>query len=219
MNVSIIGDLVKSRDMVDRLDVHSKLSKVLDEVNEKFDQELSKYFQITLGDEFQGLLNSPVCILDILYYIKSRMHPVIIRFGIGAGEISFTDDNKMSALGSEGEAWWFARDAIKELESNKYKDDKYNIRIKMNSKIDSSINSFFELFSEIESNWTTRQWDIFSYIITNYGLEVDFTKNELADKLRIKPSTLSNHLSAIGYNPYVNAINALKKLLNINILD
>lgn len=50
---------------------------------------------ITLGDEFQGLLNNPAYAIEIVKYIQRELYPVKLRFGIGIGEISTEINQKL----------------------------------------------------------------------------------------------------------------------------
>ena len=112
--LAIIGDLKHSRDISDRYVVQEKLNKVLGEINESYSRDLSSKFTITLGDEFQGLLNCGVNTMRIISDIERRMYPVKIRFGIGIGSIT-TDINTEMAIGADGPGYYKAREAIEYL--------------------------------------------------------------------------------------------------------
>ena len=59
---------------------------------------------ITLGDEFQGLLEITVSILEIIKYIQREIYPIKLRFGVGIGNVS-TLINHEAAIGADGPAF------------------------------------------------------------------------------------------------------------------
>ena len=83
---AIIGDIKGSKKLNNRKEVQRKLSKILGEINSKYESDIASTFSITLGDEFQGLLRSPRYTLEIVKYIQTKMYPVIFRIGIGLGD-------------------------------------------------------------------------------------------------------------------------------------
>ena len=83
MYYAIIGDIKNSKEIDNRYEVQNKLKKILDDINLKYKADIKANFLITLGDEFQGLLNSPAFALEIVKYIQRELYPVKLRFGIG----------------------------------------------------------------------------------------------------------------------------------------
>ena len=55
-HIAIIGDIKDLKKINNRNEVQKKLIKVLDQINEKYNEDISSNFIVTLGDEFQGLL-------------------------------------------------------------------------------------------------------------------------------------------------------------------
>ena len=85
--VAIIGDIVDSKKLSNRNSVQQKLKQVLEDINNKFSEDIASKFTITLGDEFQGLLKNRENIMRIVCEIEMAMTPIQIRFGIGIGDI------------------------------------------------------------------------------------------------------------------------------------
>lgn len=81
--IAIIGDIKNSKKIEDRNRVQKKLNEILNDINEKYQDDISAKFIITLGDEFQGLLGDGKNVIEIIEEIQWKMHPVEIRFGIG----------------------------------------------------------------------------------------------------------------------------------------
>ena len=55
--VAIIGDIVGSRELKDRYKIQVQLENTLDSININFSRVIESKFTITIGDEFQGLVN------------------------------------------------------------------------------------------------------------------------------------------------------------------
>lgn len=96
----MIGDIIKSRKLVDRNDVQLSLQDLLDNINEEYNYAIASKFLITLGDEFQGLLKPDAPVYEIISYIVEGMHPVQLRFGLGFGTLS--TPLKETAFGMDG---------------------------------------------------------------------------------------------------------------------
>ena len=168
MYYAIIGDIKNSKEIDNRYEVQNKLKKILDDINLKYKADIKANFLITLGDEFQGLLNSPVFAIEIVKYIQRELYPVKLRFGIGIGEIS-TEINQKAAIGADGPAFYAAREMINFLknEEKHLKNQAPDIQIGYyNSKtieID-EINIMLTLIKVIEDSWTDKQrytiWDM-----------------------------------------------------------
>lgn len=118
--IAIIGDIKDSKKIKNRSQIQKKLDTALKYVNEAYSADISAKFIITLGDEFQGLLESNKHILDIVKYIQREMYPVRLRFGIGFGEIS-TNIFPEAAIGAGGPAYYAAREMIEKLREQEKK--------------------------------------------------------------------------------------------------
>lgn len=117
--LAVIGDIVDSKRMTSdqRILVQSKLEETLDYVNQQYQAYIVSDFLITLGDEFQGLLRPNAPLYEIISRVMEGINAerdkekfVEIRFGIGLGRI--LTDIKRVALGMDGPAFHFARNAL-----------------------------------------------------------------------------------------------------------
>ncbi len=118
--VAIIGDIKSSKTINKRNQIQEKLNIILKHINETYSPDIAAKFIITLGDEFQGLLKNYDHILDIAKYIQREMYPVNLRFGIGFGKI-YTDIFCEAAIGSDGPAYYAAREMVKQLREQEKK--------------------------------------------------------------------------------------------------
>ena len=117
---AIIGDIKRSKKIENRCEIQEKLKKILDNVNSIYNNDISAKFLITLGDEFQGLLEITAPILEIIKYIQREIYPIKPRFGVGIGNVS-TLINHEAAIGADGPAFYAAREMIEFLREQEKK--------------------------------------------------------------------------------------------------
>ena len=117
---AIIGDIKRSKKIENRCEIQEKLKKILDNVNSIYNNDISAKFLITLGDEFQGLLEITAPILEIIKYIQREIYPIKLRFGVGIGNES-TLINHEAAIGADGPAFYAAREMIEFLREQEKK--------------------------------------------------------------------------------------------------
>lgn len=211
--VAVIGDIVKSKKIIDRNEVQKKLKAVLDKVNEKYLDDIASNFMITLGDEFQGLLKSGGNVIKIISEIEIAMLPIQLRFGIGIGKID-TEINRFMPLGADGPAYHNAREMINELkkQERKYQTNYSNIMIcsqEDNEKIDMLLNCIFSLCSSLKSKWTSRQTEIISCYISS-----DKNQYKTAEKLGINQPSVNKALNNSNFYSYEKAIEIVSSVLS-----
>jgi len=211
MYIAVIGDLVDSKHLKARNGVQEKLKEVLLSINNEYSIAVSSKLMITLGDEFQGLLQVAEPVIEIIEKIAFNMHPVKIRFGIGIGEISTAIDFQIP-LGADGPAYYHAREVINQLKSNERK----KLQVKSDIGIisddtninDELLNMIFSQNYFIKQKWTERQREI----IACY-LQENEVQSEVAKSLGINQSSIQRSLKASGFYIYKQALQSIKKEL------
>ncbi|HBL83654.1 MAG: hypothetical protein A2Y17_09060 [Clostridiales bacterium GWF2_38_85] len=211
--IAIIGDIINSKKIDERNRIQEKLKKILNEINYNYPNNIVSNFMITLGDEFQGLLTLGSEIFRIISFIEMEMHPIKIRFGIGIGEIT-TEINRDFPLGSDGPAYYNARDMIYELKKLERKYESYNANIMIKSDIYNSetielINSILTLCTTIKGKWTERQYEIIKCYLEN-----DENQHLAAQSLAINQSSVNKSLNNSGFYNYWKAISNLISFLD-----
>jgi len=210
--IAIIGDIKDSRSITNRSEVQKKLKVVLDEISEKYNNDISSKFNITLGDEFQGLLCEGANTMKIITEIERKMHPIKIRFGVGIGEIT-TDIDKEMSIGADGPGYYKAREAIDYLKENERRKSTYSTDIKFETESNNKaflrlINTILVLLTVIKDSWTDRQreiiWDM---------LEHQDTQAEVANRLNIQQPTVQKSLAIGKYYAYKDALDAIGEVL------
>jgi hypothetical protein len=210
--IAIIGDIRKSRLLPERKEVQDKLKMVLDEINLKYEGDISAKFLITLGDEFQGLLSNGKYALKIIQEIRMQLCPTEVRFGIGVGKIT-TEINTDMALGADGPGYYNARDAIEILKKNEKKNKAVlsDIRLAMegeNAKQTVLVNTIFELMKSMEQTWTGRQKEVIWDMLKNQD-----NQNNVANRLGISQSSVQKSLAKGHYYVYENAMKNVAGIL------
>lgn len=179
---AIIGDVVGSKKIKNRQSMQALFKDVLDHANLKYDRYIASNFTVTLGDEFQGLINSPSMSIEMIQYIKEKMYPFEFVFGIGIGAM-LTAFSKETSVGSDGPAYWYARKMVE-----KSKDKKPSIRIFSDSPEDQLINSLILFCESTTHSQTSRQKEmiqLYKELRSQYAV---------AEKLGIHQSAVSTSL-------------------------
>lgn len=108
---TVIGDLVGSRTVRDRSDLHQRLGRALAEVNDELRPVRDLW--ITAGDEYQGTFATVGEAVRATLLVRVRLWPAHdVRHGIGWGETTVLDRSGIE----DGPGWWAARAAIEAAE-------------------------------------------------------------------------------------------------------
>ncbi|MCO7124498.1 SatD family protein [Sporolactobacillus shoreicorticis] len=210
--VAIIGDIVASKQLVDRQTVQKQLRTTLNAINEMYRNDIASKFMITLGDEFQGLLQIGNHAFEIVETIERAMRPTEIRFGLGVGKIT-TPINFDIPLGADGPAYYNARKMIDELKSMKKKKKEPRITMKIdiedNADVSELINAVFSLTTVLKAKWTDRQREIIDVYLKCSG-----TQSDVANHLGIHQSNVQKALSNADFYTYQNVLTTVTNILS-----
>ena len=210
--VAIIADIMHSRELEKRAEIQVKLQMTLDAINKRYAKDIASKFTITLGDEFQGVLQAGLPTMKIIETIQSEMSPIQFRFGIGVGRIT-TEINAEISLGADGPAYHLARDGINEVKNleSKKTEPKTNILIGIEGDPDTekTLNTIFTLLWAVKSTWTERQHQI----VALYQ-ELQGTQREVADQLGIGQSSVQKSLSNAHFFTYRDTLAFLAGEIN-----
>jgi len=198
---AIIGDIIRSRDLVERKPVQEKFQKGIKKINEEFKSEIVSQFLITLGDEFQGVLLHPEKSVDLIDRFEELIHPVNFVYGVGIGEI--TTKIYKFALGMDGSAFHRARSALEQAK----KGPQRTFYLTENAELDEIVNTLLFLIQELKKHWTPRQFEVVS-LYQKIG-----SQKKVAEQLQIVPSVVSETLISAHAVPIFQAKEVLKKLL------
>lgn len=206
--IAIIGDIVDSKkiDENTRRLLQSKLSLVLNEINEEYKDDIVSNFIITLGDEFQGLLNKSQYLFEIIEKIQFNIDEVKFRFGVGIGRI-YTDINREASIGSDGPSYHRARKSISVLKNSK---NFQNIYVESSDiVIDEELNSHLFWICNSFNNWSPLQKKIVKLKIKDNNI----VQTKISNILKIDQSLVSRSLKASNFENYSLSKKSIIKLI------
>lgn len=171
-------------------------------MNELFGDYLASRFTLTLGDEFQALLEVDAPVFQIIDTLRLELNPTQLRFGIGLGEI-VTAIDPLQSVGADGPAYWNARAAINFVHQ---KNDYGNTQIYFSSgkeNKDFFVNALIASGEAIRSSWRDSQEEILLNLLKRSVYSESFSQQDLAQSLAINPSALSKRLKSSSIRVYL----------------
>ena len=186
----------------ERLDLQKQVEKTLQKMNELFGDYLASRFTLTLGDEFQALLEVDAPVFQIIDTLRLELNPTQLRFGIGLGEI-VTAIDPLQSVGADGPAYWNARAAINFVHQ---KNDYGNTQIYFSSgkeNQDFFVNALISSGEAIRSSWRDSQEEILLNLLKRSVYSETFSQQDLAQSLAINPSALSKRLKSSSIRVYL----------------
>jgi hypothetical protein len=115
--IALVGDVVASRRIEERLVFNAGLLHTIDRLNQRNPDLLSPY-TITLGDEIQAVFGQAYGIFADAAVLLAAVYPHRMRFSYGVGKL-VTPINPDQAIGMDGPAFYHARDGIDRLKKEK----------------------------------------------------------------------------------------------------
>ncbi|WP_315376483.1 SatD family protein [uncultured Streptococcus sp.] len=202
MYLALIADVIDSKMVQERFDLQKQVEKTLQKMNELFGDYLASRFTLTLGDEFQALLEVDAPVFQIVDTLRSELTPTQLRFGIGLGEI-VTAIDPLQSIGADGPAYWNARAAINLVHQ---KNDYGNTQIYFSSgkeNRDFFVNALIASGEAIRSGWRDSQEEILLNLLKRSVYSESFSQQDLAQSLAINPSALSKRLKSSSIRVYL----------------
>ena len=202
MYLALIADVIDSKIVQERFNLQKQLEKTLQKMNELFGNYLASRFTLTLGDEFQALLEVDAPVFQIIDTLRLELNPTQLRFGIGLGEI-VTAIDPLQSVGADGPAYWNARAAINFVHQ---KNDYGNTQIYFSSgkeNQDFFVNALIASGEAIRSGWRDSQEEILLNLLKRSVYSESFSQQDLAQSLAINPSALSKRLKSSSIRVYL----------------
>ena len=202
MYIALIGDIIESKKIQDRAQVQQHLLQLMKELNQQYQNYLVSPFTVTTGDEFQALFSPNSYIFQIIDQISVAFTPYEIRFGIGVGDM-ITEINKEQSIGSDGPAYWLAREAINHIhDKNDYGINHISVFL-ANEEVSWTVNAMLAACSFIQSKWTEVQYDVLKQLLAENIYDETFSHKEIARLLGITPSAFNKRIKASGLKIYL----------------
>ncbi len=187
----IMGDIIKSRKTNGQI-IAGIFEKLVTYLNEKFRNEILSPLTITLGDEFQGVLQSQKTgikiILEAEEWLLNENDKIEIRFALNYGQIE-TEINKKIAHGMLGQGLTETRELL-----NLLKNKKDRFWVGKSGKPDKRITNLFILLQSLTAHWKNDQRKIaasflkykdYKIVATNMGKDISLLwRREKSLKMR-----------------------------------
>lgn len=205
---ALICDIKNSKKIKNREEIQNKLKNMLNYINKEYNEYIESKFTITLGDEFQCLFNDASVVIDVIEYIKQEFD-VSVRFGIGIGFIT-TTINKEIAIGADGPAYHYAREAINNAKASESKHCTFasDVKIKLEDSYNEEvINTMLALLGSINSNRTPSQKRIIKH------MKDGMTQKELGKIVNLDQSTIQRSFEKSSYYQYIDGLKVVKKIM------
>jgi hypothetical protein len=201
--IAVIADMVGSRSVArpQRRALQQRFARVIASLNRDYRKTIASKFVITLGDEFQGLLNSAVAVPDLIWRLEQDLPQREFRVGIGLGALD-TPIQKV-AINVDGPALHTARDAIEHAKKAKALGGVF----RGFGELDDILNGVAGLLWFQRSRWTQPQRNIANL------LRKGMSQTEVAEELGIKKQVVSRQVFAAGCYQYIAGDNAWRMIL------
>ena len=202
--VALIGDIVRSRTRADRQALHDEVSLALAEANTAVVGQ--DPLVITVGDEFQGVYPTLGQALHACFLVRGALHPrTDVRFGLGRGAVTTLDPVRGI---HDGPAYWAARDAIVTAEERAGKAQTRTSRTAYVGPDDepatvAAVQSALDCLDFMIGSMSTTSREILG------GLMSGHTQHDLADRLAISPSAVSQRVRRDGIGVALEAMQRL----------
>ncbi|MCD6166471.1 hypothetical protein DRQ15_02225 [candidate division KSB1 bacterium] len=152
MNYCVItADVRGSRQLNDRAALQLQIEQTLAQINQKFAKVVKVPFQITIGDEWQGVTENLAHSYEIAVQFVEKMHPHVLAVGIGEGAIA-TEWRTRSA-DMDGDVFLRSRQA---LDQSKKKNQEI-VFSTTDKHRDMIVNAVSLLLQTLRRHWTERQ--------------------------------------------------------------
>lgn len=201
--IAVIADVVGSRNIErsQRRALQRRLTNLMASFNRDFRAAIASKFVITLGDEFQSLLQRASVIPDLIWRLEEEFPTIEFRVSFGFGTLDTTLPGY--AINLDGPALHAAREAIEEA---KKKNALGGIFLGLGD-LDEVLNGIARLLWFNRSHWTLAQRKIANL------LRKGLSQTQVAKKLKVRKQVVSKQVLASGYVQYKAAEDSWRAIL------
>ena len=210
MRCAILGDIKDILTENDKKMVQDAMSRLIDQVNEKYRESIFIEFHVTETGEFRGILNRAGEIFYIIEYIIRKAHPLTLAFGVaiddGQTEENSTYISTAYLLTLESRAERMLEYVRKRGRSKQ--SEKPEILFYSGQPGDDIINALLDLWCNIEKGWKKGQREIIYY-----SMEHRQNQSQIARHFGINQATVTRALKSSDFYKYVYALEMLQSYL------
>jgi hypothetical protein len=201
--IILMADIVDSRNK-NQNELMVNFKKVTNEVNSSNKSILLSPMTITLGDEFQGIVNSLESAIQLIFFIEEKIIQertgFKLRYVLFEGAID-TPINKKVAYGMLGDGLTRARETLSDIKNTNHR---YYFNLRNQEASDALINSMF-IYQNIIDDWKVNK---------DYNLIAKFIElkdyKQVADELGKTRSQIWKRQKSLRIDEYI----AIKSVIN-----
>lgn len=204
----LMGDIIHSREAENTEVVHSLFNKEVNWTNSNERPHLLSPLTITLGDEFQGLVDNLQNAFQIAFLMRHSLmqQSIHCRFVTGCADIS-TKLNHKVAWNMMGKGLAEARSLLGKKEDVNC----YRFSLPNDVKSEMLLNAIGLSLTAIESKWTLTQMNYVSKIL----LKANVSKMKIAKELEISANSLYSALRSADFHFYLELKQTIEDVLQI----
>ncbi|PWH86284.1 SatD family protein [Brumimicrobium oceani] len=196
MNYPILmADIVESRKKDSTL-LMSNFKTLVDKINNQWKNQLTSPLTITLGDEFQGIINTMGNAIEIIFQIEEEIIQnewgFKLRFVLNYGEIE-TPINKKNAYEMLGDGLTESREKLNQSKSNK---NRFIIMLNNNLKAQQILSDLFLIYQFYIDSWKINDY----YIVKEFLLNKSY--QEVAEALNLNVSSAWRRYKSLNIEEY-----------------
>lgn len=191
-----------------RPDVHSILDERLPRLAKVHVAEklISLPYAVTAGDEFQTITSTLDEIPRLIFDLRRKLRPLILRIGIGFGDVSERVRPPVNEMG--GEAFQLARRALESLKGNRlHKFEVLTAFRSRNEAFDCTVNLVYGLHDTLVQNISEKQWDTIDMYLRKRSVALT------AEALDLNVSTASRNLRRGYFWQLEETMESMKKII------
>lgn len=202
--VAVLGDIVRSKRLPaeERGEVQSALHQLMDEINARYAASVLGQFLVTIGDEFQGLLDEPSVVPDIVQDLREKLPRTKFRIAVSLGVL--TTEVKPMAIGTDGPAWHAARKLLDQWRAA----TRDGVAFTGFANDDVVLNGISGLLTHHWTHLEASQREIIIALRHHRGL-----RKEAAVELKVSQQALSNRAQSAGWREFDAGMTAWREVL------
>ena len=192
-SLALFADIRDSRrfEGAARATLQQRFTALVRRLNTRFAQDVLAPFQISRGDELQGLIQNPGVVPEIIWHLELWFREADLYVGLGFGRID--TPVRGSVLEMDGPALHRARAAIEAAAA----EARFGgVFLGFGPLEDDLVNGLARLLRRQREGWSERQRQVVAL------LREGLTQTAIAAKLALTKQAISAHARAAGWNSY-----------------
>lgn len=207
----LMADIIKSRKGNSQEILHD-FKKLVGFINLKWVESIVSPLTITLGDEFQGVINTTEDAFQIMIAMEEEIiksnYAIKLRYVLHVGEID-TQINRSSAYEMLGEGLTTARKSLNELKKSK---NRFLVSSNKKSETLDIINDVFRLLESFIDSWKSKEYVFVNEFLLNKSYQ------EIAENLNMNVSSSWRRKKSLNMEEYALCKKLILKI-NSKIYD